>query len=105
VFTLQGLPYFGSKDDREGAHRNKKRGVFCRRPVLLGVPSAGADQQMNMRMVKQSASPPQGEQRPASNQVSFSRHNIKLATFSPAVFGVRHIFFTSSHCTWLQTAG
>src|ERR1700677_2405585 len=57
MFTLQGLPHFGSKDDREGAHRNKKLGVFCRRPVLLCVPSAGADQQMNMRMVKQSASP------------------------------------------------
>ena len=53
----QSVPHFGAKDDRQGANGNKKVWLFGRHPVLLLSPSAGTDQQMDMRMIKQSARP------------------------------------------------
>jgi len=53
----QSVPHFGAKEDRQGANGNKKVWMFGRRPALILGPSAGTDQQVDMRMIKQRARP------------------------------------------------
>ena len=63
----------GAEDAGKGAHWDQKGGVFGRMPLgVLGVRAAGADQQMDMGMIEQSAGPSvehgqdAGDQRPST---------------------------------------